>query len=523
MAGMNNYSTLMYATNQKNEDDDSDEPGHQTRLRNIYSAGQVQGSMMATSNVTTSASSHVPPNTLNLQRSHIHLPVQDDRHTQAYLDSLAGSAHDVTAGGLIGMKYVNSERDLSLPLEKHKALENYYDSQEDARPTFYRGFVADGGYKDEAGVTQISIRKYLGIGVQWVSLVTENLLSHPFIVLRRQCQVYNASKRYHLHPFSLVPSIIHLHRRQGVTTLWKGLGSCLLVRGMSLAVDDVVSKITQWPKEVDSRTSLKRFGQHLILKCVSIAIVMPFYSASLVETVQSDIASEKPGLFDVFREGSLRLLYWSSPQKGRMLPAWALIGPCMSVGITKYLFGLVIKGISSRIMRRRIQQAQERKGAKYKDDSLENQNVEIYSNLISMLTTEIIFYPFETILHRIQLQGTRTIIDNLDNGYAVVPILTNYQGAIDCYRTTVATEGFSGLYKGFGAIVLQFAAHIAVIKLTKWVVTQITEVVSSRPPQKVMQYYNLDRGLASNSTTISPSLSSNSELDVQSLGNHSVD
>nr|XP_014094565.1 solute carrier family 25 member 46 [Bactrocera oleae] len=505
MAGMNNYSTLMYATNEKNEDDASDEPEQPTRLRNIFSASQIQGPIMTTSNITTGtgASALVPPNTLNLQRSHMTFPLHDERqlHTQNYLDSLGGSAHDMTTGGSTGLKYVNSERDLSLPLEKHKTLDNYYDSQED----------------------EISIRKYLGIGVQWVSLVTENLLSHPFIVLRRQCQVYNASRRYHLHPFALVPSIVHLHRRQGVTTLWKGLGSCLLVRGMSLAVDDVISKITHWPKDVDSRTTLKKFGQHIILKCVSIAVVMPFYSASLVETVQSDIASEKPGLFDVFREGSLRLLYWSSPQKGRMLPAWALIGPCMSVGITKYLFGLVIKGISSRIMRRRIQQAQERKGAKYKDDTLENQNVEIYSNLISMLTTEVIFYPFETILHRIQLQGTRTIIDNLDNGYAVVPILTNYQGAIDCYRTTVAAEGFSGLYKGFGSIVLQFAAHIAVIKLTKWVVTQITEVISSRPPQKVMQYYNLDRGLISNSTTISPSLSTNSELDVQSVGNRSVD
>lgn len=69
---------------------------------------------------------------------------------------------------------------------------------------------------------------------------------------------------------------------------------------------------------------------------------MPFYAASLVETVQSDIASEKPGLFDVFREGSLRLLYWKYPQKGRMLPVWALIGPTISVGITKYLFGQVL-------------------------------------------------------------------------------------------------------------------------------------------------------------------------------------
>lgn len=104
------------------------------------------------------------------------------------------------------------------------------------------------------------------VGVQWVSLVTENLLSHPFVVLRRQCQVYNASRRYHLHPFQLLPSIVHLHRRQGLTTLWKGVGSCLLVRGMTLAIDDFISKVTSWPKDVNSRTTLKRFGQHLLLK-----------------------------------------------------------------------------------------------------------------------------------------------------------------------------------------------------------------------------------------------------------------
>lgn len=66
---------------------------------------------------------------------------------------------------------------------------------------------------------------------------------------------------------------------------------------------------------------------------------MPYYAASLVETVQSDIASEKPGILDVFREGSLRLLYWKLPQKGRMLPIWVLIGPTLAIGLTKYLFG----------------------------------------------------------------------------------------------------------------------------------------------------------------------------------------
>ncbi|XP_026837983.1 solute carrier family 25 member 46 isoform X2 [Drosophila erecta] len=371
--------------------------------------------------------------------------------------------------------------------------------------------------------TQDDVRKYLVVGVQWVSLVTENLLSHPFVVLRRQCQVYNASRRYHLHPFQLLPSIAHLHRRQGLTTLWKGVGSCLLVRGMTLAIDDFISKVTSWPKEVDSRTTLKRFGQHVLLKCISIGLVVPFHAASLVETVQSDIASEKPGLFDVFREGSLRLLYWSSPQKGRMLPAWALIGPSVSFGITKYLFNLVIRGVSSRIIRWRITNSQDGQSGKSQDTTLEHLNGEIYASLIAILTTEVIFFPFETILHRLQLQGTRTIIDNLDNGYDVVPILTNYQGVVDCFQTTIVSEGVSGLYKGFGAMILQFAAHVAVIKLTKWVVNQIVEVISNRPPQLIVKYYNLD-GIASNSrsTTLSPSLSS-TEMEENSLGQNSLD
>ncbi|XP_034490044.1 solute carrier family 25 member 46 [Drosophila innubila] len=467
---INNYSTLMHATNRGY----GEQPQAQAEaLKNMQKLPQIIGD------------------------SGVQLGHSIDDREKAIVDNINADQNAVTH-----LKYINSERDLSLPLDKqNKVLDKYLDSQED----------------------DASLRKYLVFGVQWVSLVTENLLSHPFIVLRRQCQVYNASQRYHLHPFQLLPSIVHLHRRQGVTTLWKGLGSCLLVRGMTLAIDDVISKATSWPKDVDSRTTLKRFGQHILLKCISIGLVVPFYAASLVETVQSDIASEKPGLLDVFREGSLRLFYWSSPQKGRMLPAWALIGPSVSMGITKYLFSLVIRGVSSRIMRRRLTQKQEQRGAKFRDDTLEHQNAEIYASLIAMLTTEVLFFPFETILHRLQLQGTRTIIDNLDNGYAVVPILTNYQGAIDCYRTTLLSEGFGGLYKGFGAMILQFAAHVAVIKLTKWVVGQITECISNRPPARIVQYYNLDRGVGhSNSTTISPSISS-TELDVHSVGQNSLD
>lgn len=170
-------------------------------------------------------------------------------------------------------------------------------------------------------------------------------------------------------------------------------------------------------------------------------------------------------------------------------------------------------------MQYRLQNSQEQRGARPKDFENDQQNIEIYSTLLSIMSTEILFYPFETILHRIQLQGTRTIIDNLDSGYSVVPILTSYEGATDCYKTTLTSEGVSGLYKGFGAMVLQFAAHYAVIRLTKWIVNQVMEVVVNKPPAKVTEFYHLNSSIRSSpvdgtgdqeaeSNTISKSISS---------------
>lgn len=166
-----------------------------------------------------------------------------------------------------------------------------------------------------------------------------------------------------------------------------------------------------------------------MLKCVSLSIITPFYSASLVETVQSDIASEKPGVLDVFKEGSVRLLSWSSPHKGRMLPIWALVVPTVSIGVAKYIIGMIIHGTASRFIQAKQRRNQQSKGALSKELSPSSiQEIELNSALIAMITTDVLFYPLETILHRLHLQGTRTIVDNLDTGYSVLPILTNYEG-----------------------------------------------------------------------------------------------
>ncbi|KAL0131828.1 hypothetical protein PUN28_002997 [Cardiocondyla obscurior] len=289
-------------------------------------------------------------------------------------------------------------------------------------------------------------------------------------------------------PVTLVPVIIRLHQTQGINTLWKGIGSVLLVRGMTLAVEDLLSKITPWQKKITYNSSMKAFGQHILLKCISIGIVTPFYSASLVETVQSEIASECPGILDVFRDGAIRLL--DVCNKGRLIPIYALVPPTIVYGVSKYLFTFTVKGITSWIMHVRRKHSQEVRGAYSKDLLSESvvQDIETQSILVSMCVADIVFYPLETVIHRLHLQGTRTIIDNLDTGRSVTPLLTGYTSATDCYRTIISTEGPLGLYKGFGALVLQFAVHFMVLRATKWLLTELSAILMPKPkpikPQK---------------------------------------
>ncbi|XP_011339281.1 solute carrier family 25 member 46 isoform X2 [Ooceraea biroi] len=339
----------------------------------------------------------------------------------------------------------------------------------------------------------MTVTKYVGIGCGLAGLITEHLLIHPFVVLRRQCQVNPSATKYHLIPVTLVPVIIRLHQTQGINTLWKGIGSVLLVRGMTLAIEDLISKLTPWPKKITCSSSLRSFGQYILLKCISTGIVTPFYSASLVETVQSEIASESPGMLDVFRDGAIRLL--DVCNKGRLIPIYALVPPTIIYAVSKHLFSIIVKGVSSRVMQVRHKHLQEARGAYSKDILSESvlQDIEMQSTIISICAADVAFYPIETVIHRLHLQGTRTIIDNLDTGGSVTPLLTGYNSAIDCYRTIISMEGPYGLYKGFGAVILQYAMHFMVLRAAKWLLTELSTMLIPRSTPRRPQnpsYYN---------------------------------
>lgn len=104
----------------------------------------------------------------------------------------------------------------------------------------------------------------------------------------------------------------------------------------------------------------------------------------------------------------------------------------------------------------------------------------LLATFVGNMLADFITYPLETVLNRLCLQGTRTIIDNTDSGIGVIPIITRYEGFWDCKMCILRGEGVTGFYKGFGALLLQYGIHIGILKLTKLVIDILVE---RRPPQ----------------------------------------
>ena len=96
------------------------------------------------------------------------------------------------------------------------------------------------------------------------------------------------------------------------------------------------------------------------------------------------------------------------------------------------------------------------------------------------LLADLMLYPLETVLHRLYVQGTRTIIDNTDTGLGVIPISTGYEGFVDCFKSILMEEGPFGFYKGFGALVLQYAIHAAILKMAKFLFEKLSNELAPR-------------------------------------------
>ncbi|KAM8961013.1 mitochondrial outer membrane protein SLC25A46 [Pelodytes ibericus] len=329
------------------------------------------------------------------------------------------------------------------------------------------------GTAEESSGEQLN--RFAGFGIGLASLFTENVLAHPCIVLRRQCQVNYHAKNYQLSPFSIVNIMYNFTKTQGPRALWKGMGSTFIVQGITLGAEGIISEFTPLPRELTQKWSPKQIGGHIILKGLVYMIATPFYSASLVETVQSEIIHDNPGILDCLKEGIGRIMGLGVPHSKRLLPLLVITFPTVLHGVLHYIISSIIQKCVLFIIKKRNPPRITTDGTNAAQNILDDYFPELIANFAASLIADVMLYPLETVLHRLHIQGTRTIIDNTDLGYEVVPINTQHEGMRDCVNTIRREEGILGFYKGFGAVVVQYTLHVAVLQITKIIYTSLSQ------------------------------------------------
>ncbi|XP_070373713.1 mitochondrial outer membrane protein SLC25A46 [Equus asinus] len=317
------------------------------------------------------------------------------------------------------------------------------------------------------GQSSEQLNRFAGFGIGLASLFTENVLAHPCIVLRRQCQVNYHARHYHLTPFTVINIMYSFNKTQGPRALWKGMGSTFIVQGVTLGAEGIISEFTPLPREISHKWNPKRIGEHLLLKSLTYVVAMPFYSASLIETVQSEIIRDNTGILECVKEGIGRVIGLGVPHSKRLLPLLSLILPTVLHGLLHYIISSAIQKFVLLILKRKTCNSHLAESTSPVQSMLDAYFPELIANFAASLCSDVLLYPLETVLHRLHIQGTRTIIDNTDLGYEVLPINTQYEGMRDCINTIRQEEGVLGFYKGFGAVIIQYTLHAAVLQITK--------------------------------------------------------
>lgn len=345
--------------------------------------------------------------------------------------------------------------------------------------------------------------------LRFSDIVCQNILLHPFVALRRTCQVNRKCAAITcIQPFSLVTFLYHQQRKHGLQALYKGLSSELLVRGFTLGAETAIANYSDWPREVGtSKRYLEDSFKVLALKGLSIALSTPLLCSLVKETVQSAIVfRDRPSFIDCLKDGFFRLLHLRSTASNRLIPIWMLVVPTVLYHMSHLIITQVAtKGLSifrkgflpAKKAARRSKSTRKHRAAvnpaaasssrhsildntrwqpedltiNYDPnetspniDHIEIDSEKISTSIMARLVADVALLPIEIVLNCLYIQGTRTIIDNCDETTVVLPVLTNYDGFMDCYQSILRCEGNMGLFKGLGAIVLQYSVHYVLFR-----------------------------------------------------------
>eukprot|EP00117_Sycon_ciliatum_P016648 scpid58290/ scgid15986/ Solute carrier family 25 member 46 len=381
----------------------------------------------------------------------------------------------------------------------------------------------------------------LNVGVGACSFCLNLLIRHPFVVMRRQCQInncpyYPAGKLS--APMSTAMVMWRMQHQQGARCLWKGLSSTYMTMWLEAAFQGVIVATTPCPRSAGDIRRVKQFFQYLAMRGACTVFALPFYSASLLETVQSQVTSEgEPSVWDFVQQALFRIV-GRTPHFSRrnLLPLWSSIAaPALLRSLLRELLGSVArpavlwlysflssKSAAARPATATTDNPQQQDASNpaalgaaagvttttvaaaaaspfdSNDDVLTSVHhlatdigadavirrlslKELIASTISRLIGEVLLYPLETVLQRMHVQGTRLIVDNIETGLGIMPHDSAYDGFWDCVHTIRRDEGVGGFYKGFSALMLQVCAEVLLLHVTRITFSQVNSGVFSSP------------------------------------------
>ncbi|KAI6234441.1 Solute carrier family 25 member 46 [Aphelenchoides fujianensis] len=295
------------------------------------------------------------------------------------------------------------------------------------------------------------------------SLINNVLIAHPCTVLRRQCQVHQHARKQHLTPFTLVPVVAKLVAKDGVWTLWKGSIGTGVLWTIGKVTEVVIADVFGLPRTLIPNGSSEKFWRHVYLRASTFFVSTPFIVSSFVETVRSctGFSLEDTKVLEVFFRGidRLRQDFFGPKDNSRRFSLLYLTAPTILFHTGRFLITNWLFNTIYNMARRYV-------GRKPLNERTRFHAImpEMFATITSTALGDLICYPLETVVYRLYIQGTRTLIDNLDTGASAISVTAKYSGFFDCLKSIVNREGFSALYAGVGAIGLQYALQFLVLR-----------------------------------------------------------
>lgn len=162
-------------------------------------------------------------------------------------------------------------------------------------------------------------------------------------------------------------------------------------------------------------------------------------------------------------------MWVGAPHSRRLLPLRSLLFPAALHAILRYAIASSIQRVALWLYQWGRKQKTE------PNNPLDTYFPELVAVCVGSLVADVLLFPLETALHRLGLQGTRTIIDATDGMVAVgngssalvLPVNTQYDGFSDCIHSIRRKEGVVGFYRGFGALVAQYTLHGVLLAATR--------------------------------------------------------